>query len=88
MPTTVTITLSAELLLSDDGGDFANEQGSDLATMQTKLQERKRHYNHRLTTIAKDHKTFATTQSENQVNVVNNAEGGTLSISPLRKEDA
>ena len=56
--------------------------------MQTKLQERKRHYKHKLTTIAKDHKTFATTQSENQVNVVNNAEGGTLSISPLRKEDA
>ena len=43
MPTEVTITLSADLLLSDDGGAFENEQGSDLATMQTKLQERKRH---------------------------------------------
>ena len=88
MPTTVTITLSADLLLSDDGGNFANEQGSDLATMQTKLQERKRHYKQSLTTIAKDYKTFEKTQSDNLVNVINNAEGGTLSISPLRKENA
>ena len=88
MPTEVTITLSADLLLSDDGGAFENEQGSDLATMQTKLQERKRHYKHLLTTEAKDHKTFEATQSDDRVHVVNNASGGTLSISPLRKEDA
>lgn len=88
MPTTVTVTLSAELLLSDNGGAFENEQGSDLAVMQTKLQERKRHYKHALTTISKNRITGVTTQSDNKVNVINNAVGGTLQIAPLRKEDA
>ena len=67
----VTITLSDTLLLSDTGDDHENEQGDDLSQIQGKLTDRKKHH--------QDKKSLF-----DEVHVVNNAEGGTITADPVK----
>ena len=72
---TVTITLRANNSVIDDGGNYEETSHANLALANADLAARKTYYKH----LRGD---------DGVVNVINQSDGGAISVSPIRKENA
>tara|TARA_R110000782_G_scaffold26249_6_gene67478 strand:+ start:729 stop:953 length:225 start_codon:yes stop_codon:yes gene_type:complete len=71
----VTITLRANNSVVDDGGNYEEVSHANLALANADLVTRKAYYK-------------KNRGDDGIVNVVNQSDGGAISVSPIRKEDA
>jgi hypothetical protein len=81
--TTVNITLQADFTVTDDGGDYEDKVCANMNQGNNELADRKRHYKSKYKRQGRGDRT-----ERDQVNVRNLAGGGTLSVSPVQKENA